>query len=129
MEVPPDTFYNAGLDRMSQAESLASCEASFTEDLDGHPLLSNRSLWFRYTIVKNNNWSFDNVVLLGDALRTGHPSIGSGSWRGHAGFDRPVLTPIAHPQGNVPRLLEILCRPRQPGSDSLQQAAIKSTES
>ena len=53
VEVPPDTFDNAGLDRMSEAESLAYCEAAFAEDLQGHPLLSNRSTWFRYTIVKN----------------------------------------------------------------------------
>ncbi len=79
VEVPPSTFHRAGLDRMSEAESLAYCEAAFAEDLQGHPLLSNRSTWFRYTIVKNANWYFDNVVLLGDALRTGHPSIGSGT--------------------------------------------------
>ena len=79
VEVPPETFRKAGLDRMSEAESLAWCEQAFAEDLQGHPLLSNRSTWFRYTIVKNVNWSFDNVVLLGDALRTGHPSIGSGT--------------------------------------------------
>ena len=79
VEVPPETFRSAGLDRMSEAESLAYCEAAFAEDLQGHPLLSNRSTWFRYTIVKNAHWYFDNVVLLGDALRTGHPSIGSGT--------------------------------------------------
>ena len=71
VEVPPETFRRAGLDRMPEAESLAWCEAAFAEDLQGHPLLSNRSTWFRYTIVKNVNWYFDNVVLLGDALRTG----------------------------------------------------------
>ena len=79
VEIPPDTFRKAGLDRMSEAESLAYCEAAFREDLDGHRLLSNRSGWFRYTIVRNKNWYYDNVVLLGDALRTGHPSIGSGT--------------------------------------------------
>ena len=79
VEVPPDTFHKAGLDRMSEAESLAYCQAAFVEDLDGHPLLSNRSTWFRYIILKNARWYFDNVVLLGDALRTGHPSIGSGT--------------------------------------------------
>jgi 2-polyprenyl-6-methoxyphenol hydroxylase-like FAD-dependent oxidoreductase len=79
VEAPPDTFRTAGLDRLSEADSLAYCEAAFAEDLDGHRLLSNRSAWFRYTIVRNVNWHFDNVVLLGDALRTGHPSIGSGT--------------------------------------------------
>src|SRR6185436_6905663 len=79
VEVPPDTFHQAGLDRMPEADSLAYCEAAFAEDLQGHPLLSNRSTWFRYSIVANAHWFFDNVVLLGDALRTGHPSIGSGT--------------------------------------------------
>ena len=127
VETPPDTFHRAGLDRMSEAESLAYCEASFAEDLDGHPLLSNRSLWFRYTIVRNNNWHFDNVVLLGDALRTGHPSIGSGT---RMALQDSIALYDAYriSGGNVPRLLEEFCRLRRPGSDLLQQAAIKSTE-
>ena len=36
-------------------------------------------MWFSYAIVRNPNWSYGNVVLLRDALRTGHPSIGSGT--------------------------------------------------
>lgn len=125
VEIPPDTFHNAGLDRMSEAESLAYCEASFAEDLDGHPLLSNRSSWFRYTIIKNNNWYFDNVVLIGDALRTGHPSIGSGTRM--ALQDSIALYEASRMSGgSVPRVLEEFCRLRRPGSDSLQQAAIKS---
>ena len=111
--------------------SCVCSSAAFAEDLQGHPLLSNRSTWFRYTIVKSANWYFDNVVLLGDALRTGHPSIGSGTrlamqdaialfeaWRTGGGPD----------DSNVPRILEEFCRLRRPGSDALQQAAIKSTE-
>ena len=90
VEVPPDTFRKAGLDRMSEAESLAYCEAAFAEDLDGHPLLSNRSTWFRYTIVKNANWYFDNVVLLGDALAYGPPVDRLRHPPGAAGLDRAV---------------------------------------
>jgi anthraniloyl-CoA monooxygenase len=137
VEVPPDTFRRAGLDRMTEAESLAYCESAFAEDLQGHPLLSNRSSsggrdpaspnWFRYTIVKNTNWHFDNVVLLGDALRTGHPSIGSGTRL--AMQDAIALFEAWHAAGgNVNRMLEEFRRKRQPGSDVLQQAAIRSTE-
>jgi anthraniloyl-CoA monooxygenase len=127
VEVPPDTFRKAGLDRMSEAESLRYCEGAFAEDLDGHPLLSNRSLWFRYTIVANRNWHFDNVVLLGDALRTGHPSIGSGTRM--AMQDSIALCDAYRMSGgHVPGMLEEFCRIRRPGSDSLQQAAIRSTE-
>jgi 2-polyprenyl-6-methoxyphenol hydroxylase-like FAD-dependent oxidoreductase len=127
VEVPPDTYYKAGLDRMSEADSLAYCEAAFDEDLDGHPLQSNRSTWFRYTIVKNAHWYFDNVVLIGDALRTGHPSIGSGTRL--AMQDSIALFEACRTcAGNVPRGFEEFRRSRRPGSDSLQQAAIKSTE-
>ena len=112
---------------MSEAASLAYCEAAFAEDLQGHPLLSNHSTWFRYTIVKNAKWYFDNVVLLGDALRTGHPSIGSGTRL--AMQDAIALFEAWRTVGDsVPAMLEEFRRIRRPGSDSLQQAAIKSTE-
>jgi anthraniloyl-CoA monooxygenase len=125
--VPPDTFHNAGLNRMSEAESLAYCEAAFAEDLQGHPLLSNRSTWFRYSIVTNAHWYFDNVVLLGDALRTGHPSIGSGTRL--AMQDAIALFEACQSAAaDVPGALEEFRRIRRPGSDSLQQAAIKSTQ-
>src|SRR5690606_296032 len=42
-------------------------------------LLTNRSLWFEANIVRNENWSYRNIVLLGDALRTVHFSLGSGT--------------------------------------------------
>ena len=127
VEVPPDTFHSAGLDRMSEAESLAYCEAAFAEDLQGHALLSNRSTWFRYTIVKNAKWYVDNVVLLGDALRTGHPSIGSGTRL--AMQDAIALFEAWRTVGDdVPGMLAEFRRIRRPGSDALQQAAIKSAE-
>jgi anthraniloyl-CoA monooxygenase len=127
VEVPPDTFRHAGLDRMSEAESLAYCEAAFMDDLNGHALLSNRTTWFRYTIVKNANWYFDNVVLLGDALRTGHPSIGSGTRL--AMQDSIALFEAYRATGDdVPHLLEEFRRTRRAASDALQQAAIRSTE-
>lgn len=131
VEVPPETFRNAGLNRMSEAESLTYAEAAFTPDLQGHRLLSNRSTWFRYTIVKNVNWYFDNVVLLGDALRTGHPSIGSGTrlaMQDAIALFEAWRTAAASVEGNVSKMLAEFRRVRRPGSDSLQQAAIKSTE-
>ncbi len=79
VETDPDTFATAGLGAMSEAESLRYCERVFAADLAGEPLRSNKSQWFRYAIVRNRTWHHGNVVLLGDALRTGHPSIGSGT--------------------------------------------------
>lgn len=117
----------AGFDRASPAESLAACERIFAEDLDGHPLLSNRSDWFRYAIVSNRRWSWDNVVLLGDALRTGHPSVGSGTRL--AMQDAIALhEAVAAAGGDVPAALAEFERRRRPGSDALQAAAVRSTE-
>lgn len=127
VEVDPQTFRNAGLDRMNEAESMAYCEKVFADDLLGHALLSNKSRWFRYTIVKNRRWHYRNIVLLGDALRTGHPSVGSGTRL--AMQDSIALFDAYKACGpEVPEMLEEFVRIRQPGSDALQQAAIKSTE-
>lgn len=127
VEVDPETFRKAGLDKMSEAESLAYCEKAFSKDLDGNALLSNKSNWFRYTIVKNKNWHYKNIVLMGDALRTGHPSVGSGTRL--AMQDSIALFDAYKKCGpDVPAMLEEYVKIRQPGSDSLQKAAIKSTE-
>jgi 2-polyprenyl-6-methoxyphenol hydroxylase-like FAD-dependent oxidoreductase len=127
VECDPATFVAAGLERMSEARSLAYCEAVFADDLQGHPLLSNKSSWFRYTIVKNRNWSWNNVVLLGDALRTGHPSIGSGTRLAMQDAIALFDASRAH-DGDVPQILAAFERIRRPGSDALQAAAIRSTE-
>jgi 2-polyprenyl-6-methoxyphenol hydroxylase-like FAD-dependent oxidoreductase len=127
VEVDPATFEEAGLGRMSEDQSLAWCEKVFAEDLKGHGLLSNKSSWFRYTIVKNRNWYDRNIVLIGDALRTGHPSVGSGTRL--AMQDSIALFDAYKTCGHdVAKMLEEFVRIRQPGSDALQKAAIKSTE-
>ncbi|MGJ7507812.1 FAD-dependent monooxygenase [Variovorax sp. GT1P44] len=127
VEVDPETFRKSGLDRMSEAQSLAWCEKVFADDLQGHKLLSNKSNWFRYTIVKNRHWHYRNIVLIGDALRTGHPSVGSGTRL--AMQDSIALFDAFKTCGaDVPKMLEEFVRIRQPGSDSLQKAAIRSTE-
>lgn len=137
VEVTPPTFERAGLGRMTEAQSLAWCERVFAEDLQGHRLLSNKSNWFRYTIVKNRHWHWRNVVLLGDALRTGHPSVGSGTrlaMQDSIALFNACKTCQSRQGGandappDVPKLLEEFVRLRQPGSDALQKAAIKSTE-
>lgn len=79
VETDAGTFENAGFDRMSAGETQAYCEAVFATDLDGHPLVSNKSEWRWFPQIWNENWSTGNIVLLGDALHTAHFSIGSGT--------------------------------------------------
>jgi 2-polyprenyl-6-methoxyphenol hydroxylase-like FAD-dependent oxidoreductase len=73
------TWRRAGLDRMDDAASRAYCERVFAPDLGGHGLVSNKSVWRQFPLLSNRHWSVGNVVLIGDALRTMHFSIGSGT--------------------------------------------------
>jgi 2-polyprenyl-6-methoxyphenol hydroxylase-like FAD-dependent oxidoreductase len=73
------TWLRAGLDRMGEDAGRRFCEAIFADTLQGGPLVSNRSFWRNFPWVWNDRWSFRNMVLIGDALRTAHFSIGSGT--------------------------------------------------
>ncbi len=79
LETDPDTYARAGLDGMSEAESARFLEDVFAEDLDGHRLITNRSLWRQFPMIRTQRWAMGNVVLLGDAKSTAHFSIGSGT--------------------------------------------------
>lgn len=79
VECDAQTWTRAGFAHLSEAESRAYCERVFQDDLAGHALLSNKSAWLNFKLVVNRQWSYQNVVLLGDALRTVHFSIGSGT--------------------------------------------------
>ena len=126
VECDPETWRAARLDRMSGTQSLAYCERVFRDELGGRPLLSNRSEWIRYSIVSNRRWHWDKLVLLGDALRTGHPSVGSGTRL--AMQDSIALFEACSSFTDVPAQLAEFERRRRPGSDALQKAAIKSTQ-
>jgi 2-polyprenyl-6-methoxyphenol hydroxylase-like FAD-dependent oxidoreductase len=79
VECDPATWVRAGLDQASDAESRRICEGVFAATLQGHPLVSNRSVWRSFPWVWSERWRHGNVVLLGDALHTAHYSIGSGT--------------------------------------------------
>lgn len=79
VEVEEATWQRAGFETMSQEDTIKYCEKVFAKDLEGHPIITNNSHWRQFPAIWNERWSFDNVVLLGDALRTAHFSIGSGT--------------------------------------------------
>ena len=60
-------------------ESQAICEQVFASALDGHRLISNKSVWRNFPWIWNERWSHRNMVLIGDALHSAHFSIGSGT--------------------------------------------------
>jgi 2-polyprenyl-6-methoxyphenol hydroxylase-like FAD-dependent oxidoreductase len=125
VECAPEAWQRAGLDGMSDEESRGYCEDVFREDLSGQPLYSNRSAWFNATIIRNRHWSHENVVLLGDALRTVHFSIGSGTRM--ALQDAIALADAVGRSGDdVLAALDLFARSRRPGSDDFQDSAVRS---
>jgi 2-polyprenyl-6-methoxyphenol hydroxylase-like FAD-dependent oxidoreductase len=73
------TWLRAGFADMPQEDARTLCETIFSEALDGHSLVSNKSSWRNFPWLSNDRWSFRNMVLVGDALHTAHFSIGSGT--------------------------------------------------
>ena len=79
IETDEATWRNFGFDRMGEAEMLPVIERVFAEELEGHALIANRSLWRNFPNIVNRTWVMDNAVLVGDAKATAHFSIGSGT--------------------------------------------------
>ena len=79
VETDDATLRRAGLDAATELESVAYCEKLFAPELEGHPLLSNKSAWIKFRHVTCETWRHGNIVLIGDAAHTAHFSIGSGT--------------------------------------------------
>jgi anthraniloyl-CoA monooxygenase len=79
IECDQATWQAAGFADLNEEQTREYLERVFAADLEGQPLLSNKSQWINFLLVKNENWSFENVVMIGDALHTAHFSIGSGT--------------------------------------------------
>jgi anthraniloyl-CoA monooxygenase len=73
------TWKNAGFEVTNETDTIAKISELFKNELDGHPLISNKSHWRQFPHVTNENWFHNNIVLLGDAKATAHYSIGSGT--------------------------------------------------
>jgi 2-polyprenyl-6-methoxyphenol hydroxylase-like FAD-dependent oxidoreductase len=79
VECDRETWARYGFAGKSIEESKAICERVFAATLDGHPLISNKSVWRNFPWLWNEHWHHRNMVLIGDALHTAHFSIGSGT--------------------------------------------------
>jgi len=79
MEMSPQAWVGLGFDGLDEDASARRLEKIFAAELDGHNLITNRSLWRNFPRVFCENWWHKNIVLLGDAKATAHFSIGSGT--------------------------------------------------
>jgi anthraniloyl-CoA monooxygenase len=79
IETSPETWAVLGFDTLDEERSARRLEEIFADELEGHPFITNRSLWRNFPRIFCENWWHKNVVLLGDAKATAHFSIGSGT--------------------------------------------------
>jgi len=122
VECDRPTWDRAGFERMSDAESRSYCERVFAKDLAGHPLVSNKSIWRNFPLLSNRHWSVGNAVLIGDALRTVHFSIGSGT---RLAFEDAIALDRAFgvAGADVPAALAEFERARRPVVEKIVEAA------
>lgn len=127
VEVDPDSWRRAGLDTASEDDSRRYCAEVFREDLGANELLGNRSLWFEANIVRNECWSHQNIVLLGDALRTVHFSLGSGTRMAMQDAIALHQGLLQHP-GDARAAFAVFEAQRRPASSNFQAAAARSLD-
>jgi 2-polyprenyl-6-methoxyphenol hydroxylase-like FAD-dependent oxidoreductase len=122
VECDEATWRGAGLDQMSEDASRAYCEQVFAPDLNGHPLVSNKSIWRQFPLLVTHRWSVGNSVLLGDAQRTVHFSIGSGT---RLAFEDAIALDRAFAEAgmDVPHALDVFERARRPIVEKIVAAA------
>jgi len=127
VECDAATWQRAGFDAMEEAQTRATLESAFADTLQGHPLVANKSIWRRFPNVRNERWSVGNRVLVGDALRTAHFSIGSGT---RLAFEDVIaLAEAMRDHGrDVPAALHAYESARRPIVDKLVAAANRSAD-
>ncbi len=127
LECDAPTWMRAGFEHMDEAATLAYGEKVFVDALQGHKLVSNNSVWRNFPKVRNRRWVAGNKVLIGDAQRTAHFSIGSGTRL--AMEDAIALVNALSRHGkDIPEALAAFEAARRPIVDKLLAAADASGE-
>jgi anthraniloyl-CoA monooxygenase len=121
------TWQNSGFEAMSVEGSVNYMTDVFADELEGNPLLFDAaSHWRQFPHISNRNWSHKNVVLLGDALRTAHFSIGSGTRL--AIEDSIVAAECLSTCESVQEALQEFENKRRPLMERLQNVAFESMQ-
>jgi 2-polyprenyl-6-methoxyphenol hydroxylase-like FAD-dependent oxidoreductase len=115
------TWQRAGFAGMDEAATIRYLEGVFADVLRGEPLVSNKSIWRNFPNVRNDRWHVGNAVLIGDAQRTAHFSIGSGTRL--AMEDAIALAKALRDHSSVQRALAEFERQRRPIVEKLVGAA------
>jgi 2-polyprenyl-6-methoxyphenol hydroxylase-like FAD-dependent oxidoreductase len=126
VECDAATWERSGLAAMNDAERKRYAEAIFRTELAGRPLIENNSIWRRFPVVHAGRWHTGKCVLLGDALRSAHYSIGSGTRL--AIDDAIALTGALVGTDSVGAGLELYEQRRRPPVERFREAARRSYE-
>lgn len=121
VEMHEDVWHAAGFDELDEQQSVEQCAKLFADALGGRPLRSNNSSWIAFKTVVNEQWSYGNTVLLGDAAHTAHFSIGSGTKL--AVEDALALAACVEEQPDLAAALAAYEEERRPVVASTQRAA------
>lgn len=112
---------------MSDEESRRNCDEVFADELAGASLVVNRSIWRRLPKISNARRSVGNCVIVGDALRTAHFSIGSGT-RFVLEDVQALAQAMANYPGSVPDALASFEVNRPPVVEKITTPANRSAE-
>jgi 2-polyprenyl-6-methoxyphenol hydroxylase-like FAD-dependent oxidoreductase len=125
VECDPATWQRSGFAQLDEDATRTRLEQAFADTLGGKPLITNKSIWRQFPKVRNAHWSVANRVLVGDALRTAHFSIGSGT---RLAFEDVIaLAKALREHGtDVPAALQAYEAARRPVVDKLVEAASRS---
>lgn len=123
-ECDGETWKRSGLSEMTEAEACRVSEEIFADELQGEKLICNKSLWNSLPVTRVKNWYVGNKVLIGDALHSAHPSIGSGTRI--AMEDSIALFEALRDTSSVPEALAMFRLNREPAKLKLVNAAEKS---
>ncbi|MBR0706969.1 FAD-dependent monooxygenase [Bradyrhizobium liaoningense] len=127
VETTTENFERQGMSKLSEDQSRSFCESLFRDVLEGAQLISNRSIWRQFPKITNERWSYNNMVLVGDALRTAHYSIGSGT-RLALEDVQALAEAIASTNGDIPEALRLYEERRKPIVQKLLAAAARSAD-
>ncbi|MGE7964025.1 FAD-dependent monooxygenase [Pseudomonas sp. NPDC089918] len=123
-ECDAETWEKSGLSQMTEQESARFTEQMFAKELKGLSLVCNKSMWHSLPVTRVRNWSVGNKVLIGDALHSAHPSIGSGTRI--AMEDAIALVSVLESNTDVASALVAFRQEREPAKQKLVSAAEKS---
>ena len=121
VECDVGTWNRAGFSTMNDEERRAYCARIFSRDLQGQQLMSNKSAWTIFTVSSHRN-----AVFVGDALRSVHFSIGSGTRL--ALEDAIALHRAIQSTGTVSLALDAFEAARRPIVEKIIEAAGRSAE-